>query len=115
VFVCLSATIYPQIFFLLTILFFSEKMLKLISSFQKLVGVQKRINKPSLNNSPTKEDLNVQRLYILSLALTAIAFCILSLIIPILISELDELNEIANNERKVFNVREKIFFLFYLV
>uniref|UniRef100_A0A915P640 Col_cuticle_N domain-containing protein n=1 Tax=Meloidogyne floridensis TaxID=298350 RepID=A0A915P640_9BILA len=82
-------------------------MLKLISSFQKLIGVQKRINKPSLNNSPTKEDLNIQRLYILSLALTAIAFCILSLIIPILISELDELNEIANNERKVFNQMAK--------
>uniref|UniRef100_A0A1I8AW50 Col_cuticle_N domain-containing protein n=1 Tax=Meloidogyne hapla TaxID=6305 RepID=A0A1I8AW50_MELHA len=59
------------------------------------------------SNNPPKEDLNIQRLFILSLALTAIAFCILSLIIPILIAELDELNEIANNERKVFNQMAK--------
>lgn len=49
-----------------------------------------------------------RRLFLLSLGLSAVAFCACSILIPILIAELDELNEFAQKEGKIFKVNWKL-------
>lgn len=58
--------------------------------------------KPQLHETMAREDLFGRRLFLLSLAFSVVAFCACSLLIPMLIAELDDLTELAERENGHF-------------